>query len=165
MNNLTQKQNDLINLITNEFKLINENNAIKSNDIFDYIDKKVNEKKRLCEELRNRNVAYKNLILQKFEAFTDRISNIVNRYGYTCAIDSYRETYGIIEYAQIKIRRNDVVVKEIYLYTDLGTPECILSYISTDFKIYRQYPKYEEIQDCYFDRFIANLMISELTKN
>jgi hypothetical protein len=162
MKNLTENQQEIIDLITNEFVLINKKKATETDDIFAYIDSAVNQKKLYAEEMKQRNVLYESVINEKVDATIDRISHIVNRYGYTCDIDDTSESDGIIEYFLLKICRGRDAIKWFYLYTSRERKEDILSYKNTDIEIYQRFQRTDGISDCNLEKCVANTLISKL---
>jgi len=163
MKNLTENQQEIIDLITNEFVLINEKKATESDDIFAYIDSAVNEKKLYAEEMKQRNEAYRNVLNEKVDSFVDNISHIVNRYGYTCEIHETSETSGdVAQYFLVKILGEFGSIQWFYLYTNIETKDGIHSYANTDFTIYKRHQRDDLIKDCDIDKFVANVIINQL---
>lgn len=163
MKNLTENQQEIIDLITNEFVLINEKKATESDDIFAYIDSAVNEKKLYAEEVKQRNELYESVIMEKINATHIRINNIVSRYGGECEIYSVSKNEGVIDYSNFIIRIQTDNIAELYLYTNKDRKEWLLSYTDVDIKIY---PRYREeghlIKDADLDKYIADLIINKL---
>lgn len=162
MKNLTENQQEIIDLITNEFVLINKKKATETDDIFAYIDSAVNQKKLYAEEMKQRNVLYESVINEKVDATIERISNIVNRYGYTCDISDTSESDGIIEYFLLKICGGGEAIKWFYLYTKRERKEDILSYTNTDIEIYQRFQRTDGISDCNLEKCVANAIIRKL---
>jgi hypothetical protein len=162
MKNLTENQQEIIDLIINEFQLINEQKATENDDIFAYIDSAVNEKKLYAEEMKHRNEAYRNVIDEKVDATIERISNIVNRYGFTCDMDSTREDDGIVEYFLLRICGGGEAIKYFYLYTNRERREGITSYADTDVKIYLSFQRMDGVKDCDLDKCVADALIRRL---
>jgi hypothetical protein len=163
MKNLTETQQEIIDLITNEFVLINEQKATESNDIFAYIDSAVNQKKLYAEEVKQRNALYESVIMEKINATHIRINNIVSRYGGECEIYSVSKNEGVIDYSNFIIRIQTDKIAELYLYTNKDRKEWLLSYTNVDIKIYPRYMKEGHlIKDADLDKHIADLIINKL---
>ena len=163
MKNLTENQQEIIDLITNEFVLINEKKATESDDIFAYIDSAVNEKKLYAEEVKQRNELYESVIMEKINATHIRINNIVSRYGGECEIYSVRKSEGVIDYSHFIIRIQTDKIADLYLYTYQYRKENILSYTNVDIKIYKEYRgEGDGINDANLEKYIADLVIKKL---
>ena len=163
MKNLTENQQEIIDLIINEFKLINEQKATEQDDIFAYIDSEVNQKKLYAEEVKQRNELYESVIMEKINATHIRINNIVSRYGGECEIYSVSKNEGVIDYSNFIIRIQTDKIAELYLYTNKDRKEWLLSYTDVDIKIYPSYMKGgHRIKDNDLDKHIADLIINKL---
>jgi hypothetical protein len=163
MKNLTENQQEIIDLIINEFELINEQKATETDDIFAYIDSAVNEKKLYAEEMKQRNELYESVIMEKINATHIRINNIVSRYGGECEIYSVSKSEGVICYSHFIIRIQTDKIADLYLYTNQYRKENILSYTDVDIKIYKKYRgEGDVINDANLEKYIADLVIRKL---
>ena len=165
MKNLTENQQEIIDLITNEFVLINEKKATESDDIFAYIDSAVNEKKLYAEEMKQRNALYESVIVEKCDAIEDRIFNIVHRYGYR--LENYYTAHthqDLIRYTELKIWLDTNTYKSLYLYPNVDSKENIESYVNTDVQVYEEYSMQKKIQDSNLEKFVADLIIETLKR-
>ena len=164
MKNLTENQQEIINLITNEFVLINEKKATQTDDIFAYIDSAINEKKLYAEEMKQRNALYESVIVEKCNDIEYRILNIVERYGY--GVENYHtsKSYNLIHYTKLQIHFGNDVYQSLYLYTKIEDKEDIDSYANTDIRIYQGYRREGEIRDSELEKFVADLIIKQLKK-
>lgn len=162
MKNLTENQQEIIDLIINEFELINEQKATETNDIFAYIDSAVNQKKLYAEEMKHRNEAYLNVLNEKVDATIERISNIVNRYGYTCDLHETHEESGIVEYFLLRVCGFGEAIKWFYLHTNRENKDGIRSYSNTDIRIYQTFQCTDGISDCNLDKCVADVLIKKL---
>jgi hypothetical protein len=162
MKNLTENQQEIIDLITNEFVLINEKKATETDDIFAYIDSSVNEKKLYAEEMKQRNTLYENVIVEKCNDIEYRILNIVERYGY--GVENYHtsKSCNLIHYTELRIYFGNDKYQSLYLYTKIEDKENIDSYANTDIRIYQGYRREGEIQDANLEKFVADLIIKQL---
>ena len=165
MKNLTENQQEIIDLITNEFVLINEKKATETDDIFAYINSAVNEKKLYAEEMKQRNASYESVIVEKCDAIEDRIFNIVHEYGFR--LENYYTSQtmcGLIRYTELKIWLDTDTYKSIYLYTNYDSVEDIKSYTNTDVLICEGYDVKGQVKDDNLEKFIADIVIYQLKK-
>jgi hypothetical protein len=165
MKNLTENQQEIIDLIINEFQLINEQKATEHDDIFAYIDSAVNQKKLYAEEMKQRNALYESVIVEKCDAIEERIFNIVHRYGFRLENYYTNETMcGLIRYTELKIHLDADTRKSLYLYTNLSNEENIESYTNTDVMICDGYESSTQIKDANLEKYIADLIIRKLKR-
>jgi hypothetical protein len=164
MKNLTENQQEIIDLITNEFVLINEKKATESDDIFAYIDSAVNEKKLYAEEMKKRNELYESVIVEKFDAIEDRIFNIVHRYGFRLEHFYTAHTMqDLIRYTEFKLWfASDY--HAIKIRTNVSVKENIESYDNTDVLIRDGFDDNKHIQDADLEKYIADIIIKLLKR-
>jgi hypothetical protein len=165
MKNLTENQQEIIDLITNEFVLINEKKATESDDIFAYIDSAVNQKKLYAEEMKQRNALYESVIVEKCDDIEDRIFNIVHRYGYR--LEHYytaHTLYDLIRYTEFKIWFENNTYHAIKIRTNVSVKENIESYDNTDVMIRDGFDDNKQIQDANLEKYIADLIIKVLKR-
>jgi len=166
MKNLTENQQEIIDLIINEFELINEQKATESDDIFAYIDSAVNEKKLYAEEMKQRNALYESVIIEKCDAIEERIFNIVHRYGFRVQNSYTNRTIvdDLITYIELRIWFASDSHQSIKIRTNLSSKENIESYSNTDVTICDGYDARIHIQDANLEKYIADLVIRKLKR-
>ena len=164
MKNLTENQKEIIDLITNEFVLINEKKVTETDDIFVYIDSAVNEKKLYAEEMKQRNSLYESVIVEKCNAIEDRIFNILHRYGFRVEHYYTNHTFDdLIRYTEFKLWFGSEY-HAIKIYTNVSSKENIESYDNTDVIIKDGFDDNIQIQDSKLEKYIADLIIRVLKR-
>lgn len=165
MKNLTENQQEIIDLITNEFVLINEQKATENDDIFAYIDSAVNEKKLYAEEMKQRNALYESVIVEKCDAIEERIFDIVHKYGFRLENYYTNQTMcGLIRYTEFKLWFASDSYHAIKIRTNVSDKENIESYDNTDVIIRDGFDDNIQIQDANLEKYIADLIIKVLKR-
>ncbi len=172
MKNLTENQQEIIDLITSEFVLINEKKATETDDIFAYIDSAVNEKKLYAEEMKQRNAIYEKVIYEKMNSIVDRIDNIVNKYGGVCKFKW--ESDGIYNINEIRVQKYTEFVicfngreeARFNFFTDISREMDIKAYDNTNLGIiyYDLLNNSRILKDEELDKHIANIVINRLKR-
>lgn len=179
MKNLTENQQEIIDLITNEFVLINEKKATETDDIFAYIDsevdqfqEEVNKRKLYIETIKKRNDIYEEIIVEKMDSILERVNKIVSKYcGYCKMGREWKDGGGLIcsrvievyfmgyknesvYYFSLKLETNRQMEEDyLYLYSDTDVEITL----DQDGKCYALV-----IEESELDKKVAELVIENL---
>lgn len=173
MKNLTQKQQEIMLNLEQQFSEINKYQSIEdTNDLFKYINAQIDVKKKFIDDITITNAVYDEAIESQVRSICDSVDNLLTEYGYKitinppirngCGVTYCREYTAEISWYGHKTDTNRTETKTIYFKANIGNIHNVPYLVDSSVRIFDGYKDEDRVKSVDdLMKSIANMIIAK----